>query len=61
MAKDPIDRYATAGDLAQAALHALSAPDQRQATDLIEHSQHVAPPRWVAGPPVPPLDPARTT
>ena len=57
MAKDPIDRYATAGDLAQAALHALSAPDQRQATDLIQHSQHVAPPRWVAGPPVPPRIP----
>ncbi|WP_445160573.1 serine/threonine-protein kinase PknH/PknJ [Mycobacterium sp. Dal123C01] len=57
MAKDPIDRYATAGDLAQAALHALSAPDQRQATDLIQHSQHVPPPRWVAGPPVPPWIP----
>jgi serine/threonine protein kinase len=57
MAKDPIDRYATAGDLAQAALHALSAPDQRQATDLIQHSQHFAPPRWVAGPPVPPWIP----
>jgi serine/threonine-protein kinase len=57
MAKDPIDRYVTAGDLAQAALHALSAPDQRRATDLIQHSQHFAPPRWVASPPVPPWIP----
>jgi serine/threonine-protein kinase len=57
MAKDPINRYVTAGDLAQAALHALSAPDQRQATDLIQHGQHFAPPTWVASPPVPPWIP----
>lgn len=64
MAKNPYDRYVTAGDLAQAALHALSAPDQDRATDLIQHSQHFAPPppqpwtqpapvapAWVTGPP----------
>ncbi len=59
MAKDPFARYATAGDLAQAALHALSTPDQDRATDLIQHSRHFAPPpppapvppAWVASPP----------
>jgi serine/threonine-protein kinase len=69
MAKDPNDRYLTAGDLAQAALHALSTPDQHQATDLIRHSQHFAPPpqpwtqpapvapTWVTNPPVAPWAP----
>ncbi|OBH75528.1 serine/threonine protein kinase [Mycobacterium scrofulaceum] len=57
MAKDPNDRYLTAGDLAKAALHALSTPDQRAATELIQHSQHFAPPPRVepfAGQPAPP-------
>ncbi|MEE3062412.1 MAG: serine/threonine-protein kinase PknH/PknJ [Actinomycetota bacterium] len=56
MAKNPNDRYATAGDLAQAALHALSTPDQDRATDLIHHSRHFAPPPqpWTQPAPVPP-------
>lgn len=48
MAKDPGARYLTAGDLAKAALHALSTPDQREATELIQHSRHFAPPTAVA-------------
>jgi serine/threonine-protein kinase len=65
MAKDPDDRYLTAGDLAKAALHALSTPDQRQATDLIQHSQHFAPPprleqsRTQPAPPPAPWRPAQ--
>ncbi|WAC89343.1 serine/threonine-protein kinase PknH/PknJ [Mycobacterium sp. Aquia_213] len=73
MAKDPYDRYVTAGDLAQAALHALSTPDQDRATDLIQHSQRFAPPpapwtppapvaaAWVTNPPpwTPPAAPKR--
>ncbi|CQD13484.1 Ser/Thr protein kinase [Mycobacterium lentiflavum] len=56
MAKNPYDRYVTAGDLAQAALHALSTPDQDRATDLIHHSRHFAPPPqpWTQPAPVPP-------
>jgi serine/threonine kinase PknH len=62
MAKNPYDRYATAGDLAQAALHALSTPDQDRATDLIQHSQHFAPPppqTWTQ--PAPPAAPTWPT
>ncbi|MEM6107729.1 serine/threonine-protein kinase PknH/PknJ [Mycobacterium sp. 050272] len=56
MAKNPDDRYVTAGDLAQSALHALSTPDQDRATDLIHHSRHFAPPPqpWTQPAPVPP-------
>ncbi|GAA4536715.1 serine/threonine-protein kinase PknH/PknJ [Mycobacterium paraffinicum] len=72
MAKDAGDRYVTAGDLAKAALQALSTPERHQATELIEHSRHFAPPprveqfrpqpapahpAWVATPPAPPWAP----
>jgi serine/threonine kinase PknH len=43
MAKDPADRYPTAGDLALDAHHALSAPDQQQAISILQHSQRSAP------------------
>lgn len=64
MAKDPAERYLTAGDLAKAALRALSTPDQREATELIRHSRHFAPPHptWFATPPPwtpPPAPPGR--
>jgi serine/threonine kinase PknH len=44
MAKDPAERYHTAGDLARAAHDALSASDQRQADTLVEQSRQFAPP-----------------
>jgi serine/threonine-protein kinase len=65
MAKNPTDRYPTAGDLARAAHDALSATDQYRAATLLEHSQHNAPPAsdpipwtqpppWTPPPPPPP-------
>jgi serine/threonine-protein kinase len=39
MAKDPASRYSTAGDLAHAALEALSEPDQDRAEDILTRSQ----------------------
>ncbi|MGH3847500.1 MAG: protein kinase domain-containing protein, partial [Pseudonocardiaceae bacterium] len=43
MAKNPDDRYASAGDLALAAHQALSTPDQDQAATLLRRSQEAAP------------------
>ncbi|BBZ39327.1 serine/threonine-protein kinase PknH/PknJ [Mycobacterium conspicuum] len=56
MAKDPAHRYHTAGDLARAAHHALSAPDQRRADRLVEHSRQFTPPPTAPAPfaPTPP-------
>jgi serine/threonine-protein kinase len=38
MAKDPLERYASAGDLALAAQDALSAPDQERADEIVKRS-----------------------
>jgi serine/threonine protein kinase, bacterial len=39
MAKDPLDRYPTCGDLSAAAYAALASPDQDRATDILQRSQ----------------------
>ena len=43
MAKKPGDRYASAGELARAAHHALSAPDQDEADTILADTQTAAP------------------
>lgn len=52
MAKDPKDRYPSAGELARAANDALSAPDQDRAGDIVERSQEATLPEFEA-PPLP--------
>ncbi len=42
MAKNPEERYRSAGDLANAALHALNAPDQHQAESILQHTEDTA-------------------
>jgi serine/threonine protein kinase len=64
MAKNPADRYNSAGDLARAAHHSLSTTDQFQAATLLAHSQHHAPPlsgpiAWHQPPPWIPQPPRR--
>src|ERR1700738_1241019 len=56
MAKNPTDRYPTAGDLARPAHQQLRATAQHRAPPLLEHSQHNAPPPtgalpWTQPPP----------
>jgi serine/threonine kinase PknH len=76
MAKDPVERYPAAGDLARAAYHALSASDQDQAVSILRRSQQSglsaaewaatlipAPPSpisWSQSPTTPPFAPAWT-
>ena len=42
MAKNPDERFRSAGDLANAALHALTAPDQYQAERILQHTEDAA-------------------
>jgi serine/threonine-protein kinase len=52
MAKDPLDRYPTCGDLSAAAYAALATPDQDRATDILQRSQAAElPAAYAAGPP----------
>ncbi len=55
MAKNPQDRYASAGDLALAAHQALSTPDQDHAADLLRRSHASAMPANVATPTASPV------
>jgi serine/threonine protein kinase, bacterial len=42
MAKNPEDRYRSAGELANAALRALTAPEQHQAESILQHTEDAA-------------------
>ncbi len=42
MAKNPEARYRSAGELANAALHALTAPEQHQAESILQHTEDAA-------------------
>lgn len=52
MAKNPQDRYASAGDLATAATQALTARDQDQAATILQRSQDATLPHTVTPPPM---------
>ncbi|BBZ44287.1 serine/threonine protein kinase PknE [Mycobacterium parmense] len=62
MAKNPADRFATCGELSEAAYAALAEPDRDRATDILQRNQVATlpaafagqPPGGMARPPVPP-------
>jgi len=61
MAKDPVQRYASAGDLALAAYEALSVPDRDRAADILKPSQEARRPDAEAElPPAPTARSARS-
>src|ERR1700739_158645 len=57
MAKQPEDRYGTTGDLAVAALDALTATDKRRAATILERSKDATRPTGPAGAPTHQLSP----
>jgi serine/threonine-protein kinase len=50
MAKNPDERYRTAGELANAALDALTAPEQHQAENILQHGEDAAAAETMARP-----------
>ncbi|MGH3959854.1 serine/threonine-protein kinase PknH/PknJ [Mycobacterium sp.] len=63
MAKNPDDRYASAGELARAAYHALTASDQDQAVTILASTQAAGHPDHGQGPTAgkPPVSPPTST
>ncbi len=53
MAKKPEERYRSAGELANSALDALTAPEQHQAARILQHGEDVAAAETMARPAVP--------
>src|ERR1700758_888475 len=53
MAKKPEERYRSAGEMANSALDALTAPEQHQAVRILQHGEDVAAAETMARPVVP--------